>query len=93
MIKQLKTKKGLILASTFFSRHEPEACCSSGFFVKMMKEWDQELNYLKVRDGLAGLAGQFSDKPLNVVRNMVFLKHHVMMLLSSYLIENIFCRN
>lgn len=39
----------------------------------------------------AALAGQVSDKVSNVVRNMVFLKGHILMLLSKYFIENIFC--
>lgn len=86
-------KKSLILASASFSRLEPETCCGLGFFVKTMKERDQVLNYLKITDGLTGLAGQFSGKASNVVRNAVFLKHRVMMLLSRYFIENIFCRN
>lgn len=92
MIKR-KTKKGLILASVSFSRLEPETCCSLGFFVKTMKEKDQVLIYLNVRDGLTGLAGQCSDKASNVVRNVAFLKHRVMILLSRYFIENRFCRN
>jgi len=52
--------------------------------VKTRKEWDQVLNYLEVRDGLTRLAGQFSDKASHVLRNVVFLKHHVMMLLCRY---------
>lgn len=76
MIKR-KTKKGLILASVCFSRLEPETCCSLGFFVKTMKEQDQVL-ILNVRDGSTGLAGQCSDKASNVVRNVAFLKHRVM---------------
>lgn len=91
MIKR-NTKRGLILASASYSTLEPETCCSLGFFVKTMKEWDKVLNDLKVREGLTGLAGQFSDKASNA-KNVVFLKHHVMMLLGRYFCKNIFCRN
>lgn len=85
-------KKGLILASESFSKFEPETCSNLGFFVKIVKEWDKVLNYLQIRDGSTGLTGQFSDEASNTVRNVVFLKPHGMMLLSRYLIENVFCR-
>lgn len=85
-------KKGLILDSASFSKFAPETCYNSGFFVKTLKEWDRVLNYLQIKNGLTGLACLLSDEASNTVRNVVFLKPHGMMLLSKYLIENVFCR-
>lgn len=55
--------------------------------MKTVKEWDKVLNYSEVGNGLTVVAGQFSDKVSNIVRNMVFLKGHILMLLSRYFTE------